>query len=330
MKQKKVIFIAIQFFTIVLISCSCGEIVSCNFSKEQEATIKIMNWNLQTFFDSDFSGTEYKDYSRPSSYWNEQKYQQRLSRLEQVIKKLDADILILEELENENQLYDISNRINSTFNFAAIYDYGFFAKAEGSAIGCGVLSRFPLSEASVHSLDIHSGNEEQPSMRPIIQINATVSGKILTIFVNHWKSKSGGAEISDKWRDRQEEILAELMLSCGNRAMIAAGDFNRDISEFNIQFSGKNNVVLGKEHCFPVFSPWIKENGELLPDGSYYFQGEWEKIDHFFCSDSVRISSFYAEADGDWADFEGKPVRYNLWTGQGFSDHLPVTCTVKF
>lgn len=319
---------------LILFFCSCGQMISCKSNpdkKEKSVNVKILNWNLQTFFDANFDGNEYSDFKSAKSGWSEQKYVQRLSRLEEAIKEIDADILVFEELEKEEQIYDISNRLSGTFNFAKIYSHGFFAKEENSSIGCAVLSRFPLGEATVHNIDVRSKNLTQPSMRPIIKIEVYAKGKTLALFVNHWKSKSGGEKESRIWREKQENLLARLMSSCKTRAKIACGDFNMDISEFLHHEDGENNIILrNKNKNAAVYSPWILPNGELLKPGSYFYKENWERIDHFFAGGNAKISDFSPETNGNWADSEGRPFRYKIWSGQGYSDHLPISCVVSF
>lgn len=323
--------IFMQIVLASLIFCSCGQMISCKAENSGKKTsVKILNWNLQTFFDANFDGNEYSEFKNEKSCWNEQKYVQRLSRLEEAIKKFDADILVFEELEKENQLYDISNRLSGTFNFAKLYSYGVFASSPGSSIGCGILSRFPLGETTVHNLESRSQTLAQPSMRPIIKTEILVNEKPLALFVNHWKSKSSGEEESKIWRKKQERLLARLISDCKTKAKIACGDFNMDISEFSFHKDGKNNLVLNGKNNAAVYSPWILENGELKTPGSYFYKEKWERIDHFFAAGSVEIQDFSAETSGEWADEENKPNRYKIWTGQGYSDHLPISCTVSF
>ncbi|MBQ0050551.1 MAG: endonuclease/exonuclease/phosphatase family protein [Treponema sp.] len=324
-------------FSQILITCfflcSCGEMVSCKTeSTEKKQCVKVVNWNLQTFFDGNFDGNEYTEFKNSKSGWSQQKYSQRLERLAQTIKTLDADILIFEELEKEEQLYDISNRLSGTFNFSKLYQHGYFAKDENSSIGCAVLSRFPLGEAKIHNMDIRS-EKIQPSMRPIIQINAYVEGKTLTLFVNHWKSKSSGAEESDFWRCRQEEILSRVMTEAlkTNSALLACGDFNKNIDEFFYkETDGIGNIMLLGTRPLSVYSPWINQNGEYVEPGSYYFQNKWERIDHFFAAGKTVLKDFTAETNGEWTNEDKTPFRYTIWNGKGFSDHLPISCTVIF
>ena len=305
-------------FALALCSCS-----------EKKVAVKILNWNLETFFDGQFDGNEYSEFKTAKSGWSVDKYAKRLERLSEAIKQLDADILVFEELEKKEQIYDISNQLSGTFNFSKIYRYGTFATSKNAPIGCAILSRYPLSEISVHEIDFGSG---QPSLRPIIQATITVKKKKFTLFVNHWKSKAGGAEASEFWRDAQEKNLSRLIKKSMEKetAVIATGDFNRDIEEFEFVQNGEYNIALkGNEQIF-VHSPWLGEDGTLGEIGSYWFNDHWERIDHFFVCGTAKITSFSPQTDGKWTDSSGHPIRYKVYSGNGYSDHLPILCVLEF
>lgn len=311
------------FFLIFLIVFS---FTSC--SSKTRKQISVANWNLQTFFDANFDGNEYSEYKNSKSGWSKEKYEVRLKRLENVIKTLDCDFFIMEELEKQEQLFDIVNQLSSTFDSTKMYKYGYFASEKDSSIGCGIISRVPFFDVKIHSIEVYS-EQNRPSMRPIIQFSVKIDNKEVVFFVNHWKSKSGGKEKSDIWRDYQEKRLSSLMKKCldEGKAVFACGDFNRSIEEFEYKKNGENNIVLkgGTE----VFSPWFDENENIAEIGSYFFHDEWEYIDNFFAS-KVKISDFKVQSVGEWAEPDGVPNRYKVYTGNGYSDHLPITCKLKF
>lgn len=324
---------AVAIFTVLADLLSCNTNFS-DFAKETEKqSLKVMNWNLQTFFDSNFDGNEYAEYKSPKRGWSQEKYERRLDRLASVIKKLDADVVIMEEIEKESQIQDIKNRLSGTFDFSNVYKHAIFTAEENSSIGCALLSRYPISDISAHSMDIRL-EQKQPPMRPVLQCTVQKNGRSLILFVNHWKSKSGGSEESEIWRKRQEKLLSDLMWKAQkeNNAMLAAGDFNKDISEFYSfeEKDGKTKIILRGKRNVEAYSPWILENGTYKEPGSYWYKANWERIDHFFAAGNAELEEFCAENDGEWADSEGHPRRYQVWNGNGYSDHLPITCTVKF
>ena len=328
---------------------SCAGVVSCsNENKARSESFTVLNWNLETFFDASFDGNEYSEFKSEKAGWSREKYEVRLDRLASVIKTLDADVLVFEELEKEAQLYDITNRLSGTFNFSKLYDYACFATDEGAAIGCGVLSRYPIGEVSVHSLDVRTAGSDQPSMRPVLQFSVFSGEKKLVMFANHWKSKSGDKNGETAlWRRHQENLLSRCMQSAlrNGNAVLACGDFNMDILEFahydgNVfaaasdgqsdNFSYTANILLRGEKNLPVFSPWFDAQNNLQEPGSYWYKDAWERIDNFFAAGVVTLSDFSAKTNGNWATSAGKPIRYQVYNGAGYSDHLPIMCRVRF
>jgi hypothetical protein len=80
-----------------------------------------------------------------------------------------------------------------------------------------------------------------------------------------------------------------------------------------------------------LYSPWTKD----LENGSYYYKYNWETIDHFLLSGQFFNNSgwvFEKAAVVNYQPFAssgGLPVPYNLRTGAGLSDHLPLLLTLK-
>jgi len=80
-----------------------------------------------------------------------------------------------------------------------------------------------------------------------------------------------------------------------------------------------------------LFSPWIND----LENGSYFYKHNWETIDHFFVSGQFFNNKGWEYEKVVTANFSpfinasGVPVSYNVRTGSGMSDHLPLLLTLK-
>ncbi len=336
--MKKTNFLIKMLFLIIFTSCTSGK------NSAENKHLKVVCWNVQTFFDAVKDGTEYSDFLK-SQEWGKQTYESRLNKLCSSLKFLDADVFALIEVENEGILYDISNRLASNYwDNRKTYNYACFAKEKQGATGCAILSKYELKDIKTHSLDIRNFKTEQPQMRPILEAKILAFGKELVIFVNHWKSKSGGAEESDFWRNQQENQLASLIKSLPEEtACIACGDFNRDISEFFIE-PNTFEIILGKQKDsfmensisqdflqeIQVKNPWFSFEKTLISPGSYFYKNEWERIDHFFYKGKIELQDFSPATDGTWCDSQGIPYRYKIYNNSGYSDHLPIKCNVKF
>lgn len=387
----------IKTFAVILALAICVSFLALCFAtlfggcarEGKRVSLKIVNWNAQTFFDANNDGIEYSNFQK-SKKWGEAAYKERLKKLCHAIKALDGDVVILEEIENEGILYDISNALaGENWNPKKVYRYGCFSKKKNSSIGCAVISRYELCGFKIHSLDVRAENSRAPSMRPLMEVDLLVpknkfsdgeKSRSLKIFVNHWKSKSGGEEESKIWRRWQEGLLAQKISDAQNEAtlpaIICAGDFNQDISEFSFieieadagaddfldaglgenailetrcsdgnddfrktQFVTKvdaknfRNVpniefaTLDSREKIFVYSPWAEFSGE---EGSYFFRDEWERIDHFFACGQIALKEFAPQTSGAWAYDDGRPKPFKIYSLNGYSDHLPISCVVEF
>lgn len=319
-------FVSIVAFWGVLFLTGCNNGFE---SKSLQDTLYLVTWNVQTFFDGEASGLEYSEFTSSKSAWDSTKYEKRLKNLCQAIAMLDADILVLQEIESTAVMQDIANYLPEYMDRGKSYKWMTFGIEKDAAIGCGVFSRVPLGNTYVHQVDsrVHG---QQPRLRPLMEVELILGDKRHCLFVCHWKSKSSGEEEALLWQKEQEEVLVaclEDFLSYGDTAAgaVICGDFNRDLEEFTLR---NNRVLLGD---IPVFDGWLHPS--VTAEGSYYYKNNWEKIDHIFTCGNVRIENFDAVLHELWTIQEGKeiiPHKYTVWKGEGFSDHLPVGAVLRF
>ncbi|MGN0729320.1 endonuclease/exonuclease/phosphatase family protein [Treponema sp.] len=323
---------AMIFCAVLCLGCSMFSGCLLDGKKNE---LKIASWNVQTFFDANAEGTEYSEFLK-SKTWGAESYRCRLERLCSVIRKINADIFVMEEIENAAVLQDIGNFLSGEWNSGNVYRYACFAKSDGGSIGCGVISKVPLEWMRLHSIDVRTEQEKMPRTRPVAEIEVNTSAGPLRIFVNHWKSKSGGAEKTEKWRNREEGVLAFFMNCALNEgaAVFAIGDFNRDIHDFCRAEGGSfllrfwHGRLLDGEGVLAA-CPWFDAAGNLVYPGSYYFKDEWSRIDCIFYAGKIQMQSFFPAVDGSWCSSDFIPQKYSLWNGSGYSDHLPIVCRVR-
>ncbi len=339
--------------TIVILCFFCA---SCTMLSDrlgienEKTTLSVINWNVQTFFDSKEDGTEYYDFKGSNSAWSEELYIKRLKTLSNFIMLTKADVYVFQEIENSAILQDLANELVGLRATKKGYGYSCFSKQKEDALGIAIFSRYPLENIRVHqvdydvalglsmfnnSSDILDGTKlEQPSMRSILEAQVVVSPhKTLTIYASHWKSKYGGEKETEVWRNTQERLLADLLI-LENNPFIATGDFNRTLDEF-IKMENKNDsadervVMQGSGESINLISPWITFDEKTTAKGSYYYEGEWEKIDHFFYNDSLTVLDFQTITNTITVGDLETPMRFNLYTGNGSSDHLPLSLEIK-
>lgn len=325
----------------LFVSCSHQQDKVAGVGKTGGNQLYVVSWNVQTFFDAQTSGLEYSEFRGSKSRWSQELYEARLERLAEAIELLDADILVLQEIENVAVMYDISNRLAGRLRGSDAYGWMSFQVEEGSAIGCGVFSRLPLGKQLVHQVDCRLQGQ-QPQLRPLLEVEVLLGeadgegggASALSLFVCHWKSKSGGAEEAAFWQLQQEALLdiqLQRVLSspAGTGRALVCGDFNRELVEFSVVPSDGQRVFLG---TVAAESGWL--HPATTSSGSYWYQEQWERIDHVFAAGKLEILGFEAVDSGPWVQVnelgQAIPHRYAMWQDAGYSDHLPVACRVGF
>ena len=262
------------------------------------------------------------------------------------------DIIALQEVENENVLKDLKDKFLTGMG----YREAVIPESENSAVQCGLLSRYPLSELKTHSLSV-CGYERN---RFILEAEFTIGREKLLIFNNHWKSKSGGAEETEEQRIEAAGLIrrriAELTEKNPEQDILILGDLNENADEYNrteeeyqtalipagkdmpeeyfkksicITFSEENACVTADRVV--LFSPW----GSCPGEGSYAYGSMWETIDHALCVPALfddtgfSFSAFSVVKNDFMLSERGFPLRCNSDRLTGYSDHLPVLITLS-
>ncbi|MCL2720275.1 MAG: endonuclease/exonuclease/phosphatase family protein [Treponema sp.] len=327
---------------------------------EDSKYITIMTWNVHNLFDGKDDGYEYSEFLQ-SSGWSLEKYMGRINSISAAIDRLEVypDILILQEIESLQVLEDLEFALKRNFSWSH------FVNNPESAIGVGILSRFPITEVMAHSVTVHKDTAPRPVLEARIQ---TGNGDFI-IFACHWKSKIGGDDVTESVRKASTRVILrrirELQKDEPQTGVIVAGDLNLNYDEFyrrgsnvvcalipddplcikltNIEKDAQRDYVVinGSKPPVPVhfpeetivlYSPWINE----LKNGSYFYRNSWETIDHFLVSGHFFNKSLWLYEKTivinfePFANFDGIPVPYNPRTGNGLSDHLPLLLTLKF
>jgi len=317
--------------------------------------LTLMTWNVQNLFDGLDNGFEYDEFLN-SAGWSAEKYKGRINTISAAVGSVKPlpDIVMFQEIESIVVIHDIADALSGG------YEYSHFAKNPGAALGVGILSRFPFTNTKTHSITI--GGETTP--RPVLETRVQAK-KEFVVFVCHWKSKLGGDDNTESTRRASARVILrrirELWEEEPELGVIVAGDLNENHNEFfrrNAQVIcallpddpycaqmadgiQKDFIVLGKDKPpepvnFPrgtvvLFSAWVRD----VEKGSYYYKNDWETIDHFLVSGQFFNNSglsFEKAAPANFSPFAneyGVPVPYNIRTGAGLSDHLPLLMTLR-
>lgn len=323
---------SLLFFLIVLLRAS-------EFS--------VATYNVENLFDEHRDGSEYDDYVPYTHNWTPKMVQIKLNHTAEVICELDADIIALQEVENASILHRLQKRLKRV---GCPYRYSSITKERTkSAIHVALLSRYPI----VKDRDIRVSYS--PYDRNILESVADINGNKLTIFVNHWKSKSRGGKESRRVHYAQA-LQKRIDRLSPKREYIIVGDMNSNYDEYRGITPKLNdtNGITGINHILKTI-----KNGKLIDKndistmvkGEHYnlwleyppykrwshrFYGRKSAIDHILLPYNLFDGKGIEYLDDSFRVFRPKFLftkegwiyswryKHHKHLGKGYSDHLPI------
>jgi endonuclease/exonuclease/phosphatase family metal-dependent hydrolase len=318
MKRLGRLFLLLSAPFIVLSCARCSAPDSPFFGSGTDAPkgVTVMSYNVENLFDGVDNGTEYWDYDPGEDNWSVEQFHAKMLAIAEVIGTAvpkGPDIVALQEIENGNALETL--RTEGVKNLG--YRYSAVVEAPGAAVNTAVLSKFPIAAVRSHSLQM----EESERLRNILEVEIEIAGSTVYLLNNHWKSKSGGAEETERLRIAAAELAerriaaihAEHEAAGGPRPdIVLCGDLNENHDEAartggaypvallpvdTLLREGGNPAgdvpglfITGNREAAaagppPVlYSPWFEALQSDGEKGSYMYKGSWETIDHFLLS----------------------------------------------
>jgi len=306
--------------------------------------LKIASWNVENLFDMREQGTEYAEYRPGKHGWNERMLQKKLLNLTQVICDLDADVVALQEVENDGILARLQKTLRRV---GCPYPYRAITTGAGRPVHVALLSRKKISVK--REIPISRAGRERRILEAVLATTPP-----LRIFVNHWRSKRG----PESERVRYAKALRKRLerLPAGTEYLLA-GDFNSDYQEYRILKVRHNDTggITGINHILGT----IDARGRLIRRErlrsmkglhhmnlwldlessrrwSHNFFGDREAIDAILIPPSLADGKGWEYRSGSFGVFRPRYLfgshgeirrwefRHGKHGGRGFSDHLPI------
>lgn len=298
-------------------------------SQKKSNLFVVVSYNVENLFDTvDTPGFKDEDFTPGGlKNWTYERYEKKLNDLSRVIlsipeKEMPA-IIGLAEVENRKVLEDLAgNRGMRRAKYEIIHEDG----KDPRGIECALLYRPDLFTYKSHRyIPVEDPVDPDYLYRGILHVTGNgPDGSILHLFMNHWKSRSGGSSETEKQRmftaitlRKQLDIL--LSRESGFR-VILLGDFNDEPTNRSItnglSASGKRrNINLG-EH-YNLFYDLHNLHGE----GTYNFKGRWNMLDQVIVSYNLLN-----QAKGLSTGFEGGSIlkeEWMLYDNEQYGEKLP-------
>jgi len=199
--------------------------------KGKGSQITIVFYNTENIFDTIDDPVKSDEDFLPSSKiaWTGERYQRKLSNIARALWEIDSldlpAVIGLAEIENISALNDLVNKTRlKEGNYAAILEEG----SDPRGIDVALIYRKTVMKYISHKA---FPSAQSFRTRNILYVELADAEKdTFHIFVNHWKSRSGGAAQTEPQRIENAKILKRLTDSLLRRNpaanVILLGDFN--------------------------------------------------------------------------------------------------------
>jgi len=306
-------------------------------------TFSVASYNVENLFDLKKDRSDYNEY-RPNTKakWNQKTFNIKINNVLRVIKDIDADIIALQEIENQQLLKTLQRKLPK-------YKYNSFSKYKNSSVGVGFLSKIKIK--SNHEISVRFTNK---LFRPILESTFLLNNTEFKIFNNHWPSK----RVSESYRVKYAKKLFDRLKDLPkDYDYILIGDFNSNYDEFKTIYREKKlnnthgitginqvlNTTINKR--FVTYDDILKrgkrKNYNLWLDLDYSdrfsnkYRGRNNTPDNIIISPSLFDNKKISYIPNSFEVFKpnylyknGKIIRWNMKNrihrGSGFSDHLPI------
>jgi uncharacterized protein len=231
------------------------------------ADLVLATYNVRRFFDAtcDSGQCGSGDYEEIPS---QGQFEYHADTLAEAITGLDADIVLLEEVENQRCIDALTSRLDGAFPTAILGETGFPA-----SVDVAVLSRFPSLEVRRHAdvpLPRPSGGQTWFS-REFLEVHLDAGGHRVIVFVAHFKAKADDdpeRRLAEATRAR--EIIDAVALQHPEALIVMGGDLNDEPgSPPLVALEGEGGM--------------LRVAAELAPDDwTYRYNNKNQSIDHIY------------------------------------------------
>jgi len=318
------------------------------YSQKNVNSFLVVSYNVENLFDIvNTPGFEDEEFTPAGEKkWTYERYQKKLTDLTRVIlsipgKELPA-LIGLAEVETSGVLEDlIQMRGLRKGEYAFVHEDG----KDPRGIECALLYRPDLFRYKSHEyVPIEDPVDPDYLYRGILHVHGTgPDGSSLHIFMNHWKSRSGGVLETERQRMFSAITLRKqvdmLMARESDYKVIIMGDFNdeptnRSISQGLSAQNKRRNIQMGEQ--YNLFYDLHNIKGE----GTYNYQGTWNMLDQMIVSYNLLnqergLSTGFENGrilKAEWMLYESEKYGESLPSATyggpqyfgGPSDHLPI------
>jgi endonuclease/exonuclease/phosphatase family metal-dependent hydrolase len=260
------------------------------------ASLRIATWNVHNLFDSTQDGDE-EVTPRPL-------YETRLDRVGRVLAELDADVVVLEEVESARVLADLAARAPH-LGYAELF---MFPGNDPRGINIGALARVAIDSAASHRAD-KFGAYGYHYARDCLELRLTRGASEVVLLAVHFKSKAPPDDPKKRLAEAEHTRGIADGISAGNpgAGILVLGDFNDTPS------SAALLAIAGGDP-----DPYTDVTEVMAAPFTYEHAGEEELIDHAMANRTLL----------QWLDLVSVAIPHSPEV-RAASDHAPLVATFE-
>jgi predicted extracellular nuclease len=330
---KKILFLVLLFLNCI--------------AAQNEKTFYVASWNVENLFDTLDDKEKDDNEFLPSSEkeWNSEKYGIKIKNLTQVIcdmnEKKGPDILGLVEIENYMVLEDLvkSIKIINSKEYKIVHVESLDPRGIDNALLYNS-SVFDVEKVTPIKIDLES---DHSNTRFILKVELKIKEKKkksnLIVYVNHWPSRRGGEDTSEKNRiAAANTLLTDISkLKSAKANIIIIGDFNDEpINKSIIDVLNAKDINELQNKNITLFN--LAKAKKDLGEGTFYYRGAWNMLDQMILSKNLLSDKkigyvansfeifrpeYMVTPDGKYKGATIPTYGGKKYLG-GYSDHFPI------
>ena len=187
--------------------------------------VRVLTWNVRNLFNAVIDSPDISPAAEQEDMPTPAQYEGKLAAVAAVIQNLSPDICMLQEVENQNVLNDLAQKVG-TYQFRHVSQ-----GRDPRGIDVAIMSRLPIDRIVSHVTDQFQSpatGQSYSFARDVLEAHFTVAGRQLRLFGVHLKA---GVDPSDDDKRLAEAthlraLLMQHQTSDPASLLIVLGDFN--------------------------------------------------------------------------------------------------------
>ncbi|MBP5434489.1 endonuclease/exonuclease/phosphatase family protein [bacterium] len=271
--------------------------------------VRIATYNTHLFFDTvcDTGNCSTSDFEEVLSA---SEYSTRVAWLAEAVEKIDADIILLQEIEKESCLADLFEAAGGKFDAWYLGEKGYDA-----SLDTGVMTKGEITYRNKHVEQIdcpECDGGKTTFSHTFLEIHIKLGCREIIVFSAHFKSKNEDDSSRRLAEARAAVKILERVAEQNPQALIVlGGDLNDTPGSEPVEILESSDSLLRVASDLPE-----------LDQATYYYHGEAIALDHIF--QAVAASGSYVPKSAEV--IKNSPSYYSLDP----SDHAALRATFSF